>query len=157
VLNFEEYLPMPHFADFHNISAKFDTLIQDNLHSEMRVPVSEKHHISMSITRIGLFKTGGINVELVSISKFGALFNTSHHALLNSQNQDMTIELSLNGKHFKYDAHVVQQDSINNFYGIKFEHSIEAIDDYLTEHCIRPRRAEEFSNISSVWLDLVKA
>ena len=147
---------MPRFADFHDISAKFDILIQDNVHTEMRVPVSKKHPIFMSIARIGLFKTGGINVELVSISKFGALFITSHHAL-KSQDKDMTIELSLNGRHFKYDAHVVQQDSINNFYGIKFEHSIEAIDNYLTEHRIHPRCVEEVSNTSSIWLDLVKA
>lgn len=116
---------MAKFADFHNISARFDTLIRDNTLTKVNIPFPQKPHISMSITRIGLFRTGGIDVNLVSISKFGALFSSTNHILHKPHYKSMMIELILNGKHFEYEAHLVQQDNINNFYGIKFEQSIE--------------------------------
>lgn len=148
---------MPHFASFNNISAQFDSLINDNRHADVRIPVSSKHHISASISRIGLFKTGGICVDLVSISKSGALFNTSHHSLLKSLGKDMTIELKLNGRGFEYDAHIVRQDAINNLYGIKFTQSIEAVDAYLASLNIHPHYGLNMQLASSVWLDLVPA
>lgn len=148
---------MSNFSDFHNISAQFDKLIRENVHTEMRIPLSKKHRVFMSIARIGLFRTGGIDVELVSISKFGALFNTTHHALLKSQGKDMTVELSLNGKYFEYEAHVVQLDSINNLYGVKFSNLLEAIDDYLAEFHLHPHHNEDILKDGSVWLHLAKA
>ena len=148
---------MPHFASFNNIYAQFDSLIHDNRqHSEIHIPVSSKHYISASISRIGLFKTGGINVELVSINKSGALFSTPHHSLIKSLEKDITIELQLSGQHFEYEAHVVRQDSINNLYGIKFTESIEAVDKYLVSLNVHPQHElNMFPDNSSVWLDLV--
>ncbi len=149
---------MPHFASFNNISAQFDSLIHDNHHAEiLHIPVSSKHNISASINRIGLFKTGGIDIELVSINKSGALFSTPHHSLIKSLEKDITIELQLNGQHFEYEAHVVRQDTINNLYGIKFTESIEAIDTYLASLNVHPQHELNMSPDSSVWLDLVPA
>lgn len=148
---------MSKFADFHNISARLDTLIQNNINKEMRVPISNKHLIFMSISRIGLFKTGGIEVDLVSISKFGALFTCAHHALHNAKNKDFTMELVLNDKRFQYQAHIVSQDNINNFYGIKFEQSADVIEDYLIEFRLHPYHQENVSDIGAVWLELAKA
>ena len=105
---------MSKFADFHNISARLDTLIRNNTNKGMRVPISNKHLIFMSISRIGLFKTGGIEVDLVSISKFGALFICSHHALHKAKDKNLMMELVLNDKRFQYQAHIVSQDDINN-------------------------------------------
>lgn len=146
---------MPHFANFNNISAQFDSLINDDQHANVRIPVSSKHQISLSISRIGLFKTGGIAVKLVSLNKAGALFSTSHHSLVVSK--DITIELSINGRYFQHQAHIVQQDTINNLYGIKFEQSLETLDEYFSEIDIHSRRDENFPKVSSVWLDLVPA
>jgi hypothetical protein len=146
---------MSNFASFNDIAAQFDSLINDNQHADVRIPVSSKHHISLSISRIGLFKTGGIGVKLMSLNKAGALFSTPHHSLVVSK--DITIELAINGRHFQYEAHIVQQDTINNLYGIKFEQSLEAIDEYLLEIDIHSRRDENFPKVSSVWLDLVPA
>jgi hypothetical protein len=146
---------MPHFPDFNNMSARMDSLIDDQKRINMRIPVSRKHHISMSISRIGLFKTGGIVVKLVSLNKAGALFSTVHHSLVVSK--DITIELSLNGRRFKYNAHIVQQDLINNLYGIKFEQSLEVITDYLEEFKIYPHYDETAPKTSSIWLDLATA
>jgi hypothetical protein len=148
---------MPHFASFNNISAQFDSLINDNQCAEVRIPVSSKHHISASISRIGLFKTGGISVDLVSISKSGALFNTSHHSLLKSSGKDMSIELMLNGRCFEYEAHIVRQDAINNLYGIKFTQPIKAVDAYLASLNTQPHYGLNMPLTSSVWLDLEPA
>lgn len=147
---------MSKFSDFHNISARLDMLIRDNTNKEMRVPISNKHLIFMSISRIGLFKTGGIAVDLVSISKFGALFTCPHHALHKAKDKNLTIELVLNDKRFQYQAHIVSQDNINNFYGIKFEQSVEAIEDYLIEFRLHPYHHENVSDIGAVWLELAK-
>jgi hypothetical protein len=49
---------MSHFESFNNISAQFDSLIKNEHRVDVRIPVSGKRHISASITRIGLFKTG---------------------------------------------------------------------------------------------------
>lgn len=148
---------MSKFADFHDISARFDTLIRDNALTKVNVPLSKKHHISMSITRIGLFRTGGIEVNLVSISKFGALFSSTHHSLHKPHCQNMVVELSLNGKCFEFEAHIVQQDNINNFYGIKFEQSFEAIEDYLLEFHLHPYYNDDMLQMGSVWLHLAQA
>lgn len=147
---------MSKFADFHNISARFDTLIRDNALTKVNMPLSKKHHISMSITRVGLFRTGGIDVNLVSISKFGALFSSTHHALHKPHCQNMVVELMLNGKYFEYEAHIVQQDNINNFYGIKFEQPFEAIEEYLIEFHLHPHSSDSMQ-IGSVWLHLAQA
>lgn len=147
---------MPHFADFQNISERFDALIRDEAYKEdMRIPVSNNHNIFMSITRIGLFKTGGIHVELVSISKFGALFSSNHHSLLKCVGKDMTVELSLDGKYFQYEAHIVQQDSINDLYGIKFNQQIESVDNYLKENHIN-LHSDDTLRMGSVWLQLAR-
>jgi hypothetical protein len=148
---------MSKFADFHDISARFDTLIRDNALTKLNVPLSKKHHIAMSITRIGLFRTGGIEVNLVSISKFGALFSSKHHSLHKPHCQNMVVELSLNGKCFEFEAHIVQQDNINNFYGIKFEQPFEAIEDYLLEFHLHPYYNDDMLQMGSVWLHLAQA
>jgi hypothetical protein len=148
---------MPHFASFNNISAQFDSLISDNQHADVRIPVSSKHPISASISRIGLFKTGGISIDLVSVSKSGALFNTSHHSLLKSLGKDMSIELKLNGRYFEYEANIVRQDAINNLYGIKFTQSVEAVDSYLASLNVHSHYGLNMPLASSVWLDLVPA
>lgn len=142
-------------SSFTNMSARFDTLIENEQRVDVRIPISNKHHVFASISRIGLFKTGGITVELVSLSKSGALFSTSHHSLVKSLSKTMTIELSLNGKCFKYEAHVVRQDSINNLYGIKFNQSIiDAIENYLIELNIFPHYGLNTPKACSVWLNL---
>lgn len=147
---------MSKFADFHNISARLDTLIRNNTNKGMRVPISNKHLIFMSISRIGLFKTGGIEVDLVSISKFGALFICSHHALHKAKDKNLMMELVLNDKRFQYQAHIVSQDDINNFYGIKFEQAVEAIEDYLIEFHLHPYYSDDIPQIGAVWLELAK-
>jgi hypothetical protein len=148
---------MPHFESFSNISAKFDSLIKNENRVAVRIPVSEKRHISASITRIGLFKTGGIDVELVSISKSGALFRSTHHSftLVESLGKDMTIELSLDGEFFEYEANIVRQDTINDLYGVKFNQHVEAMDDYLVEFSVSPDYGFDASH--SVWFDLATA
>lgn len=148
---------MSHFASFNNISAQFDSLIKNEHRADVHIPVSSKRHISASITRIGLFKTGGINVELVSMSKSGALFSSTHHSftLLESIGNDMTIELSLDGQCVEYEANMVRQDAINNLYGIKFNEHVEEMDDYLVEFSVSPDYGFHASH--SVWFDLATA
>lgn len=142
-------------SDFTNMSARLDTLIGQEQRVDIRIPISNKHHIFASITRVGLFKTGGISVELVSINKSGALLCTSHHALRKSLGKTMTIELSLGGKYFEHEAHIVRLDSINNLYGIKFHQSIiEAIENYLVEFNICPHYGVNTPKACSVWLNL---
>ncbi len=142
-------------SSFTNMSARFDTLIGNEQRLDIRIPISNKHHVFVSISRIGLFKTGGINVELVSLSKSGALFSSSHHLFFKSLGKTMTIELSLNGKCFEYEAHVVRQDNINNLYGIKFNQSIvDAIENYLIELNIIPHYGLNTPKACSVWLTL---
>ncbi len=142
-------------SDFTNMSARFDTLMGNEQRVDVYIPISNKHHVFASISRIGLFKTGGITVELVSLSKSGALFATPHHLFLKSLGKTMTIELSLNGKCFEYEAHVVRQDSINNLYGIKFNQSIiEAIENYLIDLNIFPQYGVNTPKACSVWLNL---
>ncbi len=149
-------LSMPKFSDFNDMSAKFDNLIKrEDSRSDIRISISSKHHIFASITRIGLFKTGGIDVELVSISRSGALFSSAHHSFPKSLGKDLVIELSLNGKDFAHKACVVRKDTINNLYGIKFEQSVEAIDDYLSEFNISPHYGMDTPCACSVWLDLI--
>ncbi|MDD5228209.1 MAG: PilZ domain-containing protein [Methylococcales bacterium] len=135
-------------------SFRLNALRDNRRHVGVRLPVSKQQHISVSIERIGLFKTGGIDVELVSISKSGALLNTAHHALLKSLGKDMTIELSLNGKRFEHEAHIIRQDATNNLYGIKFKQSLEVIDDYLFRLNIPFNHALNIPRSNSVWLDL---
>ena len=145
---------MSRFADFHNISAQFDALIHTNSNKGMRVPISKKYHIFMSISRINLFKTGGIDVNLASISKFGALFSCAHHALHDAKNKNLRleIELLLDDKLFKYEASVVSEDNINNFYGIKFDQVVDAIDHYLIEYHLHPYYKNDISQMEAVWL-----
>jgi hypothetical protein len=147
---------MSRFTDFHNISAQFDALINTNSNKETRVPISKKHHIFMIISRIDVFKTGGIDVELVSISKHGALFGCNHHALHNAKEKNLCIEIELllNDKCFQYESHIVSQDNINNFHGIKFEQTVEAIEHYLIEYQLHPYYSEEIPKNSAVWLQL---
>ena len=145
------------FTDLTNVSAKFDELLREEARADVRISVSNKHHILASITRLGLFKTGGIAVELVSLSQSGALFNSAHHSFPKSLGKDVQIEIFLNGKHFEHEARVVRQDTINNLYGIKFTQSLEAIDDYLSEFNIPPRYGINAPRTSSVWLDLAPA
>ncbi len=135
-------------------SFRFNALRGNRQRLGVRLPVSKQQHISVSIERIGLFKTGGINVKLISISKTGALFNTSHHSLFKSLGKDMTIELSLNGKRFEHEAHIIRQDAPNNLYGIKFHQCLEVIDDYLGELNIPSPQGLNAARSDSVWLDL---
>lgn len=133
---------------------RFNALRDNRQRLGIRLSVSKQQHISISIERIGLFKTGGINVKLISISKTGALFNTSHHSLLKSLGKDMTIELSVNGKCFEHEAHIIRQDAPNNLYGIKFHQFLEVIDDYLGELNIPSPQGLNVARSDSVWLDL---
>lgn len=149
---------MPNFSDFNDMSTKFDNLIKkEDSRADIRIPVSRKHHIFASITRVGLFKTGGIAIELVSLSRSGALFNSAHHSFPKSLGKNVIVELSLNGKHSEHSASVVRQDTINNLYGIKFSQSLEAMDDYLSELNIPPHYGVDAPRASSVWLDLIAA
>lgn len=142
---------MSHFPDFNNMSARFDSLIQDEKRVQLKIPLSQRHHVFMSISRIDLFKTGGIDVELVSLSKSGALFSSVHHLFSKSFGKNITVNLALNGRHFEYDAHIVQEDAINDLYGIKFDESLHALDDYLREFHIHPHH-EYAHEIGSIWL-----
>lgn len=147
---------MSQFTDFHNISAQFDALIHANSNKEMYVSVSKKHPIFMSISRIDLFRTGGIDVDLVSISQFGALFRCPHHALHDSKNKNLRceIELLLGDKRFQYEAHIVSEDNINNFYGIKFEQPVEAIVHHLMEYQLHPHYNNDMPQLSTAWLQI---
>lgn len=154
---------MSYSTNFQNIAIQLDTLIQENTHKRIHISAPKQHCISMSISRIGLFRTGGIDVDLISLSKTGALFHNSHHALHKSQNQDMTIVLSLRDKHFMYEAYVVQVNSTNNLYGIKFNQSVDALDEYLLTQChlcsyfhvkVCPYSHEKVTILEDVWLHL---
>ncbi len=144
-------------SNFTDMSARFDELLKEDARADVRIPISKKHHIFASITRLGLFKTGGIAIELMSLSRSGALFNSVHHSFPKSLGKNVLIELSLNGKHLEHEACIVRQDTINNLYGIKFSQSLDAIDDYLSELNIPPHYGVHAPRASSVWLDLVPA
>jgi hypothetical protein len=136
-------------------SFRLNALRANGRHVGVHLPVSKQQHISISIERIGLFKTGGIDVKLVSINKSGALFSTPHHSLLKSLGKDMTIELSVNGKFFEHEAHIIRQDANNNLYGIKFKQSLEVIEDYLVKLNISsPPQGLNAARSDSVWLNL---
>jgi hypothetical protein len=138
------------------MSARLDSLINNEKRLRITIPLSHKHHIFMSISHIDLFRTGGISVALVSLSNSGALFSSAHHLFCNSLGKNITIELALNGKHFQFAAHIVQEDVINDLYGIKFEESLQIIDDYLFEFHIHPHH-EYAQKINSIWLHFSEA
>lgn len=147
---------MSRFKDFNNMSARLDSLIQDEKRLQLKIPLSHRHHVFMSISRIGLFRTGGIDVELVSLSKSGALFSSTHHLFSKALRKNITVNLILNGRQFKYEAHIVQEDAINDLYGIKFDEPLHVLDDYLHEFFIHPH-IEYAQEIGSVWLHFSEA
>jgi hypothetical protein len=151
---------MENFKMMSLTNFRLNALANNAKRSDIRISIPKEHPIFASfasIERIGLFNTGGIPVELVSISKHGALLNTAHHSFIKSFGKELTVKLFLNGKCFSYQAVVVRQDAINNLYGIKFSQSVEAIDNYLTELNIYPCYGLSAPTVSSVWLDLESA